>query len=69
MSRQSSLEITSDRWLGKKVTYAPGRAGKVYDLSADGKRLLILRNSTRKRDGEKGIVVVDIDDPNLRIID
>ena len=66
-TRRSTLELTSDKWLGKKVMYAPGRAGKVHDLSTDGKRLLILRN--QKRSNERGMVVMDIDDPNLRIID
>lgn len=67
MSRQSALELINIKWLGKKVIYAPGRAGKVIDLSADCKRLLILRN--QKRADERGMVVFDIDDPTIEIID
>ena len=67
MSRQSALELISTKWVGRKVMYAPGRAGKVHDISADGKRLLVMRNA--KRHDERGMVSIDIEDPALEIID
>lgn len=64
-SERSPAMLHEQRWMLKKVLYAPGRIGKVIDLSLDGKRLCVRRETVRGRDSEKLIIWVNSSEVQL----
>lgn len=54
--KRSDAMLAAQRWLGKTVRYEEGRTGQVIDLSMDGKRLCIRRETTRGMDREGDLV-------------
>lgn len=64
-SSRSEAMLHAQRWMHKMVRYAEGRTGKVVDLSLDGKRLCIRRETVRGRDSERDIIWVDTKDVEI----
>ncbi len=62
---RSQAMLAAQRWLHKMVRYDEGRTGQVIDLSLDGKRLCIRRETTRGRDSERDLVWKDVDEVEL----
>ena len=66
-SERSEAMLHEQRWMYKMVRYEEGRVGMVIDLSRDGSRLCIRRESIRGRTNETLIVWKDA--PDVELID
>ena len=64
---RSEAMLYEQRWMYKTVMYEEGRVGTVIDLSRDGKRLCVRRDSVRGRDSETLIIWVNSSD--VQIVD
>ncbi len=62
---RSYAMLAAQRWLYKTVRYDKGRTGQVIDLSMDGKRLCIRRETTRGRDSERDVIWKNVDDVEI----
>ena len=57
--------VHEQRWMHRTVRYEEGRVGTVIDMSRDGTRLCIRRDTQRGRDNETPVVWKNSDEVEL----
>lgn len=65
VSSRSESGLLSQKWLHKMVRYEEGRTGQVIDMSLDGKRLCIWRETVRGADSERSVIWKNSDDVEI----